>query len=344
MVSVIIPIHQDTEYLHSVIRNLCDGQYLKSFEIILVNDGSRQGNTKPLIIDPKEYQYPNVRVINYPVRRGVGFAFDLGVSQAIGDTIVLMGNDVIARRLSWLNDVENAVKNYPDTIGCSASIGLSPDNLDLDKENKTVRYGANLLIQVGVDDLPKDSKLRKEKPNYTSIMDGQWRKKEEKTSESPYEIPCLMGAFYFCTKEYYTKVGGWDTDVRERWQGHKTYGHLEPYISLKSWLVGGGVTMFPQIEAGHIFNRIDKRKRFQKGCRSYVDIWWNAIFAIETQVMDENTRKKILGFVRLEKNYSAALQAIRKNYGNVLKIRERNKTIFTHDFQWFLDRFGVILK
>lgn len=344
MVSVIIPIHQDTEFLQSVIRTLCDGQYLKSFEIILVNDGSRQGNTKPLIIDPKEYQYPNVRVINYPVRRGVGAAFDLGVSQSLGDTIVLMGNDVIVRRLSWLKDVENAVKNYPDTIGCSASVGLSPDNLDLDHKDRKVRYGANLLIQVGVDDLPKDSKIRKERPNYTSIMDGQWRKKEEKTSESPYEIPCLMGAFYFCTKEYYTKIGGWDTDAKIRWQGHRTWGSLEPMISLKSWLAGGGITMFPQIETGHIFGRIDKRKRFQKGSRSAIDTWWNRIWSVETQVMDENLRKQILGFVRPEKNYNIALREIRRNYDNVLKVRERNKTIFTHDLQWFLDRFGVILK
>ena len=112
MVSVIIPIHQDTEYLHQVLANLCEGydsELSQILEVILVNDGSKQHNTKPLLINAQEYGYVNVKVINSPVRRGVGYSFDLGVSQAIGDTIVLMGNDVIVRRLSWLKDVENAV-------------------------------------------------------------------------------------------------------------------------------------------------------------------------------------------------------------------------------------------
>ena len=61
-----------------------------------------------------------------------------------------------------------------------------------------------------------------------------------------YEVPCILGAAYGVSKKWYNYIDGF-------W-GHKFWGALEPYISLKSWLFGGDCLVAPHIETAHIFN------------------------------------------------------------------------------------------
>ncbi len=338
-VSVIIPFKNDFDEIDETISCLLDGINSSQVEMIIVNDGSKLPSNRPREL---KINHPSVRVINNPISHGVGFCFDLGVSEAVGDIVVLMGADVLVRKISWLNDVVSAVKSNPNTIGCSASVGLSAKSHDIDREGRTVRYGANLLVTLDVNDLPEKSVMRKERPNYTSLFKAKWL--EGKLQDEPYEIPCLLGAFYFTSKRYYQFIGGFDTRKGVRYCGHKTYGHLEPYLSLKSWLVGGGCTMYPNIEAGHIFSRTVKGHKFDKGARGAVDMWWNALFINETMVLDAALREKISSFPVNELNLGIARKRIRQNYDTVLEVRKRNETIFAHDLRWFLDKWGYKLK
>jgi len=323
MVSVIIPFRQDFDLIYEVIDNLNYGQDRSEFEIVVVNDGSKYPNNtfRPLKIDP--FKYPNVATINNTVARGVGFSFDRGVEVAEGSIIVLMGSDVFPRRL-WLTDVKNAVESMPNTLGCATCIGLSENERDLDKEGVTKRYGANLIMTLTCDDLPMTSNIRRDIPDYTSLFEGQWRKQKDK--DAPYKIPCLMGAFYFTSKAYYNRIGGWDTNPDVRRQGHVSWGNLEPYISLKSWMYGGGCTMFPGIEAGHIFTRIDRKDKYAKGKRGLDDRWWNRLFMAHT-MLDDSLRDKVLAHPRLELNLGTAKKWIKQNMDSVLQIRNRNSNL-----------------
>jgi hypothetical protein len=59
-------------------------------------------------------------------------------------------------------------------------------------------------------------------------------------------VPFILGAAYGVKKTWYNYIDGF-------W-GHRRWGTLEPYISLKSWLFGGSCMTAPHIETGHIFN------------------------------------------------------------------------------------------
>jgi glycosyltransferase involved in cell wall biosynthesis len=324
MVSIIIPFINEFSEIESVLMNLLTSCDINDTEIIVVNDGSREHSGK---FHPLELSYPNVKVINTPAQRGVGFSFDRWVELASGDIIILTASDVFPE-IGWYEKVVDYVNQRPESIGCAVCVG---------SESGRKHYGADLLFTVGIDDLPPKSKLRQRRGGYTELFKGRWASKK---SDEPYEISCLMGAFYFCKKEWYQKIHGFDTTVSNPWQGHRMWGSLEPYLSLKSWLYGGGCYLTPDIEAKHIFGRADKEHRWDKGKRSAEDRWWNALFILETMILDEKLRRKLSLFPNMELNLGVARQRIRENYKTIVDIRERNRAEFKYDHTIFTDKFG----
>jgi hypothetical protein len=197
---------------------------------------------------------------------------------------------------------------------------------------------------VGIDDLPeyKREKMRQEMPGYTDLFKGKWC--SGKKSDEPYEISSLMGAMYFTSRSWYNHIGGFDTTVGDRYRGHRVWGSLESYLSIKSWLCGGNLLLHPDIQAGHEFSREDKLHRYRKGARSTRDMWWNKCFINETMVLDPVLREKIYNYVTPELNYNYARNDIKKNYSLVEQVREDNKGRFTRDLQWLMDRFGYEMR
>jgi glycosyltransferase involved in cell wall biosynthesis len=325
--SVVIPFKNDFEVIHDTIISLLWECNHEEAEIIVVNDGSVYPSNK---FRPLAFDYKRVRVINNPVGFGVGYALDRGVKEATGDTIVICGSDVQPRQ-GWYERVLNYVNQTPDTLGCAVCVS---------KETGKKHYGAELLIQVCKEDLPPNSPLRA-LPSYTALFEAQWRKEE--TTEQ-LSIPCALGAFYWTSKRYYEFIGGFDTKKNSCRMGHSFWGSLEPYISLKSWLVGGGVTLYPDIEAEHQFSRIDIKTRFTKGVRGEDKHWWNRLFIAHTMVHDEQLLKQILDYPKKELNFNVASREIKRNWSNVQEVKERNKLIFTKTVQQFMDDFGYKLK
>lgn len=320
-VSVIIPFRNDDELIYKVIDNLNYNQDTSEFEIIVINDGSFHSSGAARNIYFDHYAYPNVHVINYAKSRGVGFAFDRGVEFFNNEIIVLMGSDVFPRQ-SWLTDVISAVEKYPNTIGCSACVGLSPDDMDMDKPGRNINYGCDLLFTVGIDDLPKNSPIRTKTPNYNSLFEGKWR--STKDSDNPYEIGCVYGAFYFTTKQWYTNIGGWDTEIGEKWIGHKSWGSLEPYISLKNFLYGGKNIIHPHIQTGHVYQRAKRESKFEKGVRSGIHRWWNRLFIAHT-MLEESLRDEVINYCKPELNLNLAKRKIKDNWELIREIRLINK-------------------
>ena len=322
-VSIIIPFRNDHDELPKTLGCLLQTD---NIEVIIVNDGSveHSGRFKPLVIDD-----PRVIVINNPVSFGVGYSFDRGVEIASNDTIILMGVDVTPHE-GWYEKVIEAVNSKPESIGCAVCVG--------DKEPHHKYYGAEMLLTYGNDDLPPKSELRKRKGGFTDLFRGRWA---DKKGDEPYEISCIMGAFYFTSKSWYQHIGGFDTVIKNRFCGHRFWGHLEPYISLKSWLVGGGCTLYPEIEATHIFNRAGRDSKHSKGARSAEWMWWNAIFILETQIMSQYTRNRLYDFVKPELNFNVAKHMIRNNYKTIERVREANRLKFKNELSWYIEKFSL---
>jgi glycosyltransferase involved in cell wall biosynthesis len=321
-VSVLYPCRDDLPLLKEVVANLCEGQDLSKFEVIICDDGTKDsgGRLKPII--KEDFPYPNIKVINNNGEFGVGYSFDRCFDVAKGSIIVLAGSDTFPRR-SWLSDVKTLARQ--GEIGCACSIGLTPDNRDLDKSTNYKRYGAELLLTVGMDDLPSRSSLRRLNGGYSALFEARWASKR---SDEPYEIPCLLGAFYWTTREFYEKIHGWDTEAGVRFMGHQNWGSLEPYLSLKTKVYGGKLMMYPDFEVGHVFNRIAtvnlgnfqiSSKRVARG-----DLhWWNRLFIAHT-MFDDPLKSELLNFPLPEYNLDMAKKYIQQYWNNVLKVRERN--------------------
>jgi glycosyltransferase involved in cell wall biosynthesis len=344
MISVIIPFKNDFSTIEGVLHNVYLGIQQDDLEIILVNDGSKHTNTRFRPIEPaKDFSLRTqryVKVINNPMGYGVGYSFDRGAEIARGDILVLMGADVFPRS-GWDSKVKDAVQSNPNTLGCATCIGLNPDRKNLDDPKNKMRYGADLLFTYGPEDTPKGSGLR-DIHNFSNLFRGRWR--TDKVSDSPCDIPCLMGAFYFTSREYYRLLAGWDTRSGNHWRGHRAWGHLEPYISLKSWLVGGGCTLYPDIQAGHVFARItDRTKKWDGGVRNESDRYWNQLFMLETMIMDTDLQLKLNNFLKPRKNLGIARKWIKQHYDTIEQVRAANSLLFKNTPEIFTEKFGYKL-
>ena len=317
MISICIPcLNESEESLARVIENLTDGYNYSDLEIILWNDGSINSNGSFHPIDDRIIPWTNLTILDSQKRYGVGHGFDRCVEYAYGDIIVLMGADVWPERRKWLQYVKDMVKQQE--IGCAVSVGLQPGNYDINAEGLYLRYGAKILYTLTVDDLPKNSVLRKD-PDYRDILEAKWMPKQ---SDEPYEIECCYGAFYWLTKEFYQRIHGWDTIMGRQCVGHSQWGCLEPHLSLKTKVYGGKIMMYPDMRAGHVFARLDKDnppRAFRNDLK-----WWNKLWVAHT-LLDDELRDEVLVFPHPSLNLGQAQVMIRQNWKTVQETRQRNK-------------------
>jgi hypothetical protein len=82
--------------------------------------------------------------------------------------------------------------------------------------------------------------------NPKSILSVGWNLQNFTVKEDgnpPFEIPCILGANYLCSKRWWDYLGGYN--------GLMLYGREETFISKKSWMAGGKVKCIPSILTGH---------------------------------------------------------------------------------------------
>lgn len=236
MVSIVTSYHNEGQ----VFLQECIGQIMASidvpeFEIIVVDDHSSVP-VKPI---------PNVKIIRNTVNKGVGGSFDVGVAEAKGEDIILSACDMRFANNNWISKLVKEINDYPESITCTACVGMNkekPENMNFELRRKVLRcFGATILMFHD-----HISNPRKEK-SFRGIIEAKWRSLDVGSRDKSYELPCVLGACYGVKKSWYNYLDGF-------W-GHKHYGTLEPYISLKSWLFGGSCRCAPHIETAHIFKR-----------------------------------------------------------------------------------------
>jgi GT2 family glycosyltransferase len=227
-ISVIIPYHNDVDDLKETLDSLYDTMNAEPWEVIVVNDGGRN--------KLKGYERRNLTHIDNPVNLGVGRSFDLGASVARYDTLFLSGADITHYNGDYVKEMYDTVQSHPHALVCTTmSSYKNPDRKF---------YGADILFKITEEDLPENSPLRNKGLPHRSILEGKWR---PKTDDSTYQLPSLMGAFYGVTRDWYEHIRGFEM--------HYIWGSLEPYISLKSWLLGGEVLINTDIDVLHKSNR-----------------------------------------------------------------------------------------
>ena len=111
--SVIIPIYNVEEYLCECIESIL-GQSYKNYEIILVDDGSKDKSGE--ICDGYSRKYPNtVKVLHKP-NGGQSDARNMGMESAVGDYIVYIDSDDFIISADFLKDVHDEIEECDSDI------------------------------------------------------------------------------------------------------------------------------------------------------------------------------------------------------------------------------------
>ncbi len=235
MLSVIIPYHNEpVGFIKETLRQIRNTIDVSPYEIIVVDDGS----INPLVIQGEN-------IIRHETNKGVGAAFDTGVKAARYDNIFLSGSDIRYQKNGWAGRMIEEIRRDPRAFICTRTIGLStarPEFLDFDHQKEKYKNynGATIML---IDNHDVNPNLNT--PTwYKSILEGKWLP-DYGPGKGTFDVPCIMGTAYGVSRAWYLYCDGF--------AGHRKWGTLEPYISLKSWLFGGSCKCASGIETGHIF-------------------------------------------------------------------------------------------
>ncbi len=234
-VSIIIPYHNEgRDFIMKTVSQIVTTIRLDAYEIIVVDDNSHTPLELP----------PTVQVIRHQKNKGVGAAFDTGVAASNYENLILMGADIRFLDNGWGEAMLKEIQNHPHAFTCTSCVQLSIEhqNILTQRQRKGVRTGASILLY-------HNHKTNPKKPeNYRNIIEAKWLPLLANRDIDSFDIPCILGAFYGVTKEWYNYCHGFES--------HRLWGTLEPYISLKSWMFGGSCRVAPRIEVGHIFKKL----------------------------------------------------------------------------------------
>ena len=92
MISVIVPVYNEEKTLAKVVRKLEKLKLPISKEIIIINDGSKD-KTREILKDLSK-KFKKLKVIDYTLNRGKGFAIRKGIEKSKGEIILIQYADL----------------------------------------------------------------------------------------------------------------------------------------------------------------------------------------------------------------------------------------------------------
>jgi glycosyltransferase involved in cell wall biosynthesis len=254
--SIVIGYHNEAGLVQLLLESIVP-EIRERVEIILVDDASTE---------TYEYEYEgHIRSFRNKERKGIGACFDLGVNVSSGSNIILCGGDIVFKGDDWLDCFLEDLDDDNAAIYCSVCLNLHEHALSVDDEGIVKGYGA--YIETFVEE--------------TTIFRTKWLAETLK-DESVYQVPCILGACYAVTKEHYNFIRGF--------KGHLYWGCLEPYVSIKNWMLGGRNKIDTRVETGHWF--------ISKGDRFTVESWQVAYNKLlTTLVLGGDLRDKLFDYL-----------------------------------------------
>lgn len=110
--SIVIPVYNAEKYLQSCLESVLEQRSGSSYEIILINDGSK--DTSPAICDRYAAQYPNIIVI-HQINQGVSAARNAGIAAAKGQYVLFLDSDDCWKP-DLLQTLDPVVSKQPDMV------------------------------------------------------------------------------------------------------------------------------------------------------------------------------------------------------------------------------------
>ena len=311
--SVIFPRHNENQsFIEKTVNGIKSTIDVDSYEIIIVDDGSKV---------PLE-DIEDVLIFQCPEERGVGSAFDVGVGIAQSDNLFLMGSDIRFLPNGWASKMIAEIDLFPEAIVCSTCIGLNENDMDMERRRGISRRNAATILMF------HDKKSHPKKPpNFRNIIEAQWLPVHN-GSQMSFEVPCILGAAYGVKRSWYNYMDGW-------W-GHRSWGTLEPYISLKSWVFGGSCRTAPAVETGHIF-----KPHGPHGTKHH-HLLYNKML-VATLLFPDDDAERLIGFFPNTATVKLAKEMFLENKDIPLKAKEYKEKI-VYDIADYCNKFNIDLR
>lgn len=193
-VSIIIPFRDRLDLLRPCLGTLLEGTDYSDFEIILVDNGSRDKEMLDFLNDPPDAR---IRVLTQDIPFNFSALVNSGVAAAAGELVVLMNNDITIISPSWLKVlVDWAVRPQVGAVGAKL---LYPNGL--------VQHGG-IFLGVGgyLENCPTPPGAAH--AGWPGDSDGYFG-----LLASPRVMSAVTGAVLAVRKELYQELGGFDEEL-----------------------------------------------------------------------------------------------------------------------------------
>lgn len=130
-VSVIIPVFNGASYLIDAVNSVMKSTY-KNFEILLVDDGSRDSSKQ--LCGMLEKKFKNVRFYSFEQNQGLGRVLNFAIKQAKGELICRINQDDTMRPERIATQV-SYFQSHPEVVACGSWINMFEGS-----NNQTIRF------------------------------------------------------------------------------------------------------------------------------------------------------------------------------------------------------------
>lgn len=117
------------------------------YQLIMIDNGSDDGNECSRLLD-KYYDYKTDQVFKFTANEPVSVCWNKAIEHAVGDTIMLINNDVVFHRNGWMSMLA-APLNF-DQVGATGSHKMSWNGFDF-LEGSFLAFRRDRVMRIAVD-------------------------------------------------------------------------------------------------------------------------------------------------------------------------------------------------
>lgn len=172
----------------------------------------------------------NARYFRHSRRWGSGPTKQHGINEVLTHNFIVIDAHMRFYDNTWWKEISECINSKANAIYC---MKCKPWNAETKKELAIEPHGGAYLDIIT--------------ENPPGFLNLHWIKHRNDKNIRVSAIPCVLGACYASSKQYWQWLRGFE--------GLWGYGCEEAYISLKSWMCGGGCYLLNNHTIGHLFRK-----------------------------------------------------------------------------------------
>jgi len=306
-ITIIMPFLNEGDEPRSTVESIYDTASSDVFNIIAIDDGS---------VERTSFDgFDDVTLIRNKSRMGVDGCRQLGADMCETPYIFIIDAHMRFNNDNWLDKIIDCLEREPRTAWCTTCVGLGYGSMDM--SNNKGKYKAADMVMVN----------ESANPNRPSreVLEPKW---SNNNLYGEYEIPCILGANYGFSKEWFDYIRGLI--------GLKMWGTSEPFLSMKTWMAGGKCKITTDIEIGHKFR---SNAPYATGIKYLV---YNKIFLCKT-ILPKDIGDRLIEYLPKDRNFINAMNDIDRDINIIEENRKYYQGIFKNSIYDYCEKFKIEL-